>query len=135
MIEQEVSEVARREVDRPRRRKKRIKLAPRFWALITIVGLIYIGSAYAVGFVKIHRMSQAIHESEAALARIQSENDRMREQLEHMGSDEYIEAIAREQLGLVYPGETAVVVVKTDAGADPIATERLSPSGSGGLTY
>lgn len=111
---------------RPRRRRRRIKLAPRFWALLAAVVIIYVGSAYAVGFLKIHALHRQIAEAEQTLARIEAENERLRRELEYINSDEYIEAIARQQLGLVYPGETAVVLVKTDADADPVATQRLS---------
>lgn len=111
---------------RARRRRRRIKLAPRFWALLGTLLVIYVGSAYAVGFLKIHGLHRQIAEAEKTLAQIEAENERLRQELEYMNSDEYIEAIARQQLGLVYPGETAVVLVKTDADADPIATERLS---------
>lgn len=123
------------ETPRVRRRRKRIKLAPRFWALLGILIVIYAGAAYAVGFLKIHGLTREIAKTEQLLADIEAENERLRQQLEYMSTDEYIEAVAREQLGLVYPGETAVLLVKTDAEADPIATERLSSGRTGTPSY
>lgn len=114
-----------------RRRRRRLKLAPRFWVLLGLVTFIYVGAAYTAGFMKIYDMGKRIQAAEEALTRALEENDRLRAELEYIRSDEYIEAIAREQLGLVYPGETAVVVVKTDAEADPIATQRLSGRSAG----
>lgn len=120
---------------RRRRKRTRLKVTPRFWAFLVIAGLIYIGSAYAVGFVKIARLSSQIRAAENDLARVHEANNALRDHLLYMESDEYVESVARTELGLVKPGETAVVVVKTDAEKDPVATERLQSGGGSVPTY
>lgn len=110
-----------------RRKRTRLKLTPRFWTLLVLAGVLYIGTAYAVGFVKIHQLALEIRSIEAELAVVEAQNEELRQRLEYMNSDEYIESVARSELGLVRPGETAVVVVTSNAGEDPIATERTSP--------
>lgn len=125
------------EPERSARRRKRtqFKLTPRFWAFLALVGLIYIGSAYAVGFLKIARLGSQIRAAEEELEQVLRANNELREHLQYMESDEYVESVARSELGLVKPGETAVVIVKTDADKDPIATERLSPGGGNVPAY
>lgn len=99
-------------------------MTPRFWAILCTAVAFYIGSAYAVGFVKIYRLTAKIRAIEAQIAAVEAENEGLRRQLEYINSDAYIEAVARSELGLVRPGETAVVLVKPDAPADPVATRR-----------
>lgn len=60
----------------------------------------------------------AIIQAKAEKARVQAEieklveeNQRIQSQLENMQSDEYIERIARERLGLIKPGEYMFVDV------------------------
>jgi cell division protein DivIC len=63
-------------------------------------------------------------------SRIQAEIDQMREHYQrlealelYLQSDEYIEAIAREQLGLVKEGETAIVAIPTQPSPTPAPDE------------
>lgn len=112
--------------ERAQRQKKRLRITPRFWIVMLGVLVLYVGSAYVIGFVKIARIGAQIRMAEEELTSIQTENEIFREQLVYMQSDEYVEEVARTELGLVKPGETAVVVVKTDAEEDPVARERLA---------
>jgi cell division protein FtsB len=51
----------------------------------------------------------------ASLASMQSENDRLRDQIRRLTSDpETIESVAREELGLIRPGELVFVVKDVD---------------------
>ena len=67
--------------------------------------------------------SQQLREQQGQLrSEISDLQDRYRElqalQL-YLGSDEYIEAVAREQLGLVRQGETGIVAIPAEPSASP----------------
>lgn len=48
---------------------------------------------------------------QAEIGDLQERYERLRALHEYLDSDEYIEAVAREQLGLVKKGETSIVVI------------------------
>lgn len=90
--------------------RKRWRVTPRFWTLAAAVFVIYMAVSYVSGFVQIWRLENEIQRVRAEIERIEAENERLREELAYLLSDEYIEKAAREELGLVMPGETAVIV-------------------------
>ncbi len=56
---------------------------------------------------------------------LRRENAELREEIRLLNTPEYIERLAREQLGLVRPGEIAVILVRpTPAPAPPAAPDR-----------
>lgn len=73
---------------------------------------------------------QRIAAEERKLAALEAENARLAERLQRLNDPEYVEKLAREQLGLVKPGEVSYVVVPpadevTDTAQAP-AAERKS---------
>lgn len=93
-----------------KKRTRRWKVTPRFWALLAAAFALYMAVSYATGFWHIWRLEREIARVRAELQRLEAENAALQAQLSYMQSDEYIEKVAREELGLVMPGETAVVV-------------------------
>lgn len=53
------------------------------------------------------------------IAGLQQRYDRLEALREYLDSDEYIEAVAREQLGLVNEGETSIVVIPAAPSSTP----------------
>ena len=53
------------------------------------------------------------------IAGLQQRYDRLEALREYLDSDEYIEAVAREQLGLVNEGETSIVVIPAAPASTP----------------
>lgn len=94
--------------------RKRLKLTPRFWLMIFILFLVYMAGSYAAGFVQIWRMQNQIAEIKAEITAAESRNDELKDELSYLQSDEYVEKVAREELGLVKPGETAIIVTSPD---------------------
>lgn len=90
--------------------RKRWRVTPRFWGLAVAVFTMYMAVAYITGFVQIWRLQNEIERVQAEIEMIEAENERLREELAYLMSDEYIEKVAREELGLVMPGETAVIL-------------------------
>lgn len=52
-----------------------------------------------------------IQREEAKLAVLQAENERLEKHLQRLNDPDYIETLARQQLGLVKPGEVSFVIV------------------------
>lgn len=110
--------VAIRRLELPPRAPRR--LVPR-WAgpavavAICAALLLAFGSAYWDGY--------QLRRGAARLARERDElrlqNAQLREEIRLLNTPEYIERLAREQLGLVRPGEIAVILVKPGPTPDP----------------
>lgn len=68
-----------------------------------------------------------IEQSEKKLAALKNENARLEERLTRLKDPDYVEKLAREQLGLVKPGETAYVVVAPPPPTSTVAGEPEKP--------
>jgi cell division protein DivIC len=53
------------------------------------------------------------------ISSMQSRYDRLQTLEQYLRSDEYVEQVAREQLGLVKPGETGIVILPTQPSPTP----------------
>ncbi len=65
------------------------------------------------------RLSDREDRLEAEIAGLQQRYERLEALRQYLGSYEYIEAVAREQLGLVSEGETSIVVISTAPSPTP----------------
>jgi len=65
------------------------------------------------------RLSEREDHLEAEITALQQRYDRLEALRQYLGSNEYIEAVAREQLGLVGQGETSIVVISTAPSPTP----------------
>ena len=61
------------------------------------------------------RQNQRINSEHEKLSALQSENDRLEMRLERLTNSDYLEKVAREELGMVQPGEISYVVVPAGA--------------------
>ena len=73
--------------------------------IVALALLLYSLSFFAASLRSLKRAEASLEERQARLERLEQENRRLRTQLESMESREGIEALARERLGLVMPGE------------------------------
>ncbi len=73
------------------------------------IALFIVSSAQAA--YRLFRLSQQVAELEYQRAALLEENRRLREEIRRLYDPAYIERVAREELGLVRPGEIAVVLV------------------------
>ena len=65
------------------------------------------------------QLSEREDRLQAEIAGLQQRYERLEALREYLDSNEYIEAVAREELGLVRPGETSIVVIPTVASPTP----------------
>lgn len=73
--------------------------------------MVYLAFLAVTNAVHARQLRQEEARLERALQEKQQQEARLQALREYMRSDQYVEAVARRELGLVYPGETNVVVV------------------------
>lgn len=79
-------------------------------AAIAIVYFLFNGAMQAVRSYQLGEEAQGL---DRQLRELQERYRRLEALRDYLNSDEYIEAVAREQLGLVRPGEKSIVVITT----------------------
>lgn len=58
--------------------------------------------------------SQKVDEAEAGLEQLKKENESLKQELQYKSSDRFAEEEIRNKLGMAKPGETEVIIPKTD---------------------
>jgi cell division protein FtsB len=80
-----------------------------------------------VNAIKGRQLSQQEHRLEQDIGDLQSRFNRLQALKDYLNSDEYIESVAREELGLVKRGEEGIVVISSAPAPTPAPNEG-SPS-------
>lgn len=94
------------------RTRRRIKLRPRFFVIVALCFLLaHTVYGYVSGFVHMRALRAELEQVQREIEELRRLNAALEEELAHYDSDEVIERIAREQLRLVAPGETPVIVI------------------------
>ncbi|HEX2052927.1 MAG TPA: septum formation initiator family protein [Actinomycetota bacterium] len=70
-----------------------------------------------------------VTEVEAEIARLEKRNAELTGRLNRLSDVAYMEKLAREQLGVVRPGETSYVIVPAPAPLRPVAVSEPEPAG------
>ena len=84
------------------------------WILgLLAAGLFLVSSAQAA--LRLYHLNHQVAELEHQRRVLLEENRRLREEIRRLHDPAYVERLAREQLGLVRPGEIAVVLVPEPA--------------------
>lgn len=99
-------------------RYRRYRLTGRFWWLIVAFVVINVGSAYVHQGYKAWQYRTQIAQKKQQLEEIEQRNQELREEYAYLQSEAYIEQAARQELGLVMPGETAVIMVEPSNDGD-----------------
>ena len=86
---------------------------------VTVLILGYFLVTGATTALRASRLGDREDRLEAEIAGLQQRYQRLEALRQYLGSDEYIEAVAREQLGLVSEGETSIVVIPTAPSPTP----------------
>lgn len=108
---------------RPRRRRRR-KVTARFYRLVLLLMVALVVGSYGIAIWRVKQVDRQIVMTRRALMAVRMRNDQLLEELGRVSSDDYVEAAAREDLGLVGEGETAFVVVKPEDAVSPFEVER-----------
>ena len=89
--------------------------------LLLVSALIMANALFgARGLMSTLRAKQSYAVLEERVDRVRAENARMREQIRQLRDDPAtLESLARERLGLIYPGETLFIVSTAEAQREP----------------
>ena len=101
----------------------------RFLVLALIVGIVAAASG-VFPFRQIIAQQRSVQLATDQLRALEEENARLEQEIAALNSSEEVERLAREQFGLVFPGDVAYVAVVPDGSAEPeeAATEVLDES-------
>ena len=81
--------------------------------LLVLLLVIYVGSTFVAQYVKLWQLSHEELEVKGQLEKALEEKDMLQKEIELLHTDEYIEKVARDELGLVKPGEYIFRTSKT----------------------
>lgn len=92
---------------RPRKAKARSRKGglPRFARVAFAVVFVYLFVGFCLQQIEVMKLARQVGDLEAQAASLEAENARLAEEIEYAKSDAYIEQVAREELGLVWPNE------------------------------
>jgi cell division protein DivIC len=85
--------------------------------------VVYFLGSGAVNLVRSHQLSQQEGQLQSQIDDLETRYQRLSALEQYLNSDEYIEAVAREQLGLVKPGESAFIAIPAQPSATPAPGE------------
>lgn len=80
--------------------------------LVMLLVMVYMGFSLVGEMKKLEAMRQNVEQIEQEMQQLQSKNAELHKTLEMIKSNDYIEQMARENLGLVKPGESLIIPVK-----------------------
>jgi cell division protein FtsB len=93
----------------PKRRKKRVSFFVRATVVIVLIFSAWGLWQYYQMSVYVNQQKQKIELIQQEIDKIKAENRRLLRELEEMGSQEYLERIAREDYGMIKDGEKVVI--------------------------
>lgn len=107
------------------RRQRRLKLKAAPWVIILCILVIWIGINFARNGVRNYKLRIEIESLQREIAAIELRNQQLEEEILNWQSPEYVERVAREELGLVKPGETVYILAQpADAGIEHDVAKR-----------
>ncbi|WP_142413505.1 FtsB family cell division protein [Hathewaya massiliensis] len=76
--------------------------------------VIFLGSIYVVYTlisqqINIHNQNKEIKKWNVEIEEVKKENERLKDEVKMSESDQYVEKIARERLGLIHKGESTII--------------------------
>ncbi len=92
---------------------------------MTVAALIavYFLMTGAVNAIRAHQLRQHEHRLQQDIQDLQSRYDRLQALKDYLNSDEYVESVAREELGLVMRGEEGIVAISSAPAPTPAPGE------------
>ena len=85
----------------------------------TTIIAVYFLTTGAVNSIRGHQLRQQENRLQQDIGDLQQRYDRLQALKDYLNSDEYIESVAREELGLVKKGEEGIVVISSAPAPTP----------------
>lgn len=98
----------------------RMRVNPaRLATVLFLVFLIYLLVLVGGQFARLHALERGVVQAKEELEAVKAHNEQLWERVRLLQSDAYVESLARDNLGLVKPGEVPVTVTiqKSEAGS------------------
>lgn len=87
----------------------RYKIAPRFYCFLIVCMLVVFGVSFAISYGRLTGEVNSLNAAKAEQQELAAEVAELRQEISDIQTDEYIERMAREELGMLYPGEIRYV--------------------------
>lgn len=97
--------------NQPVRRKSLNLSKSKFPSLMFILLLGYLAVSFSAQFSKLSNMQRDVLSIQQEVQDLKQRNTALRQELQAVQTDAYVEKTARDQLGLIKPGETRVLTV------------------------
>ena len=102
---------------RPRARRRRV---PRWVVMgVAAVGAVTLIVIFSSTFLQLYRLEREAARLEQLQRDLEVQNAQLREEIKLLHTPQYIEKLAREQLGLVKPGEIALLLIQSPTDPSP----------------
>ena len=88
---------------------RRVYFKPRFFVIAFVVLAIVMGASYCVERSMLRADAERLQRKTAERNALASEIDQLQKQIDFAQTDAYIERVARDELGLIMPGEVRYV--------------------------
>lgn len=87
----------------------RYRIAPRFYCFLIVCMLAVFGVSFAISYGRLAAEIGSLNKANSEKQMLAAEVAELRQEVSDMQTDEYIERMAREELGMLYPGEIRYV--------------------------
>jgi len=111
-------------------KKLRLVRPGRFVGIVLLVFMVVIAAGFVRRQLRIIGLRQEIERTKAEIRAMEIRNDELRKQIAYLNSPEYIEQSARNNLGLVMPGELVYNVAEVKEFAAPFSVPKRKTTSS-----
>ncbi|MFQ5874659.1 MAG: septum formation initiator family protein [Dehalococcoidia bacterium] len=94
----------------------------RIVAVVVVTIALFLAADFGRRAIDAYRLGRAVAALEEEVAAMKTDNKALKERLEYVSTDAYIEEAAREKLRWVEPGDTAVILLSREDKEAPVTT-------------
>ena len=88
---------------------RRCRISPRFYLIVIAFMLVVFGASFGVSYSRLMDEVGSLNSAKAEKADLNAEIRMLEQEFTDLHTDEYIERLAREECGMLYPGEIRYV--------------------------
>ena len=87
----------------------RVQIQPRFWKMIIVASVLVFGAVIARNLITARQAQAELVQARAQRDELSATVIALREELDYVQTDAFVESVARSELGLIRPGEIRYV--------------------------